>query len=133
MESLAQLIGILLEHSQRLTDLWNFQIIVILGIVGFLLSHASLVTNRFKLFLATIFIVFALTSLVSLQTFQEREEQMWLIIKDRVADTKKYTDGERLYIATLKPTGVHWKAAAIIFADLIVILAILLTSTKKDD
>lgn len=41
MESLAQLIEILLQHSQRLTDLWNFQLIVILGIVGFLLSHAS--------------------------------------------------------------------------------------------
>jgi hypothetical protein len=34
---------------------------------------------------------------------------------------------------TLKPTGVYWKADAIIFADLIVILAILMTSTKKDD
>ncbi|OQW90415.1 MAG: hypothetical protein BWK79_19970 [Beggiatoa sp. IS2] len=51
MESLAELIAVLLQHSQRLSDLWNFQIIVILGIIGFLLAHADQVTTRLKVFL----------------------------------------------------------------------------------
>lgn len=132
MESLANLINVLLQHSQRLTDLWNFQIIVILGVIGFLLAHTSHVTKRFKIFLTTVFIIFAFTSLISLKTFQEREEQLWLVIKDKVADHNAYNDRERYYITTLKPTAVHWKAIAIILADLLVVFAIVTTPNKKE-
>lgn len=132
MESISGLIAVLLQHSQRLTDLWNFQIIVILGIIGFLLAHADQVTKRLKMFLTVVFIIFALVSLVSLKTFQEREEQLWLIVKEKVSDHTAYRDSERHYVATLKPTGVHWKGIAIILADLLVIFAIISTPSKDE-
>ena len=132
MESLAGLLSVLIQHSQRLTEVWNFQIIVILGTIGFLLAHTAQVNRRFKIFLTTAFVIFAIVSLVSLKTFQEREEQLWLVIKEKVADHQTYTDGERYYVNTLKPTAVHWKAIAIILADMLVIFAIVTTPSKKD-
>ena len=125
MEKLASLIAILLEHSQRFFDFWNFQIVVSLAVLGFALSNEGLVSKRrVRLLITLVFTVIAVYSVYSLSIHQQREEKLWAALETRVAAAPAdYTAEEKIYLESLKPTAFPIKAGALVVADFLVIVA----------
>jgi len=77
MEKYAELIAILLEHSQRFIDFWNLQLVVALGVLGFSLTNPQIVSKtRIRLLISGIFIAIAAFSVFSLSSHQERAEKL---------------------------------------------------------
>ena len=126
MEKFAELISILLQHSQRFLDFWNFQIIISLGVLGFAFANQEIMAKRsIRVFFSVVFISVALFSVFSLSVHQEREEKLWTAIESRVAaEPTSFTPEETAYLDSLKPTKFSTKAGAILLADLFVIAAI---------
>jgi hypothetical protein len=123
MEKFASLISILLEHSQRFFEIWNFQIVVSVAAVGFVLSNEGLMArNRVRVNVTIVFLLIAVFSVYTLSVHNEREILLWNAIQSRVeADSIKLTPAETQYLESLKPTSFLRKAAALAFADLLVI------------
>ena len=123
MEKFASLISILLEHSQRFFEIWNFQIVVSVAAVGFVLSNEGLMArNRVRVNVTIVFLLIALFSVYTLSVHNEREILLWSAIQSRVeADSIQLTPAETQYLESLRPTSFLRKAAALVFADLLVI------------
>jgi len=126
MEKFAELISILLQHSQRFLDFWNFQIIIILGVLGFAFSNQEAMAKRsVRLLISLVFIFIAGFSVFSLSVHQVREEKLWTAIESRVAaDPASFTPEETAYLDSLKPTKFLTKVSPILLADAFVIAAI---------
>ncbi len=126
MEKYADLIGILLQHSQRFLDFWNLQLVVALAVLGFVFSNEAIASKRFnRIVLSFVFIFMASYSLFSLAAHQRREEKLYTAIEARVmAEAAKYTPEEIEYLQALDPTSFNIKAGALLLADLLVILVI---------
>ena len=57
MEKYAELISVLLEHSQRFIDFWNLQLVIALGVLGFSLANPQIVSKlQVRLIISGIFI-----------------------------------------------------------------------------
>ncbi len=125
-EAFATLIQVLGEHSHRQNGLLDLQIVVIIGIIGYVLSHPLMIDNkRFKIMLTTAFLIFLSYSLISTHITQTRKDQLWEALHARVvAEEQQFLPEERAYIASLKPTPMGWKFVALLAADLIVIMTI---------
>ena len=123
MEKFASLISILLEHSERFFEIWNFQIVVSVAAVGFVLSNEGFMArNRVRVNVTIVFLLIAVFSVYTLSVHNEREILLWNAIQSRVeADSIKLTPAETQYLESLKPTSFLRKAAALVFADLLVI------------
>lgn len=126
MENLSGLISILLQHSQRFLDFWNFQIVVSLGVLGFVLAnHALIARLPVRILLTAVFLFIAIFSIFSLSAHQQREEKLWTALEARVvAAPDKFLPEDVAYIDSLKPTNFTIKAGAIIAADLLVVAVI---------
>lgn len=126
MERFAELIAVLLEHSQRFIDFWNLQLVVALGVLGFSLANPRIVSKlRVRLLITGIFIAIAAFSVFSLSAHQERAEKLWAALEARiVAAPGEFMPEEIAYIDSLKPTSFIVKAGAIVAADVLVILVI---------
>jgi hypothetical protein len=126
MEKFGELISILLQHSQRFLDFWNFQIIIILAVLGFAFSNQEVMAKRsIRFLISLVFIFIAGFSAFSLSVHQGREEKLWTAIESRVAaDPASFTPEETAYLDSLKPTKFSTKAGAILLADVFVIAAI---------
>ena len=82
MEKYAELIAVLLEHSQRFIDFWNLQLVIALGVLGFLLANPEIVSKlQFRLIISGIFIAIAAFSIFSLFTHQKRLKCFGLPLK----------------------------------------------------
>jgi len=129
MEKFAELIAILLEHSQRFTDFWNFQIVISLAVLGFVFSNGELTSNRrMKILISLIFVFVAAYSIFSLSVHQQREEMLWTALEARVsAESAQYTPEEIAYLDSLEPTDFKIKGGALLLANLAVIGAIWLS------
>ena len=126
MEKFAELISILLQHSQRFLDFWNFQIIISLAVLGFIFSNQEVMAKRsIRVLISLVFVFIAGFSIFSLSVHQGREEKLWTALEARVAaDSASFTPEETTYLDSLKPTKFATKAGAILFADVFVIAAI---------
>jgi hypothetical protein len=126
MEKFAELISILLQHSQRFLDFWNFQIIIILGVLGFAFANQEVIAKRsIRLLISLVFIFIAGFSVFSLSVHQGREEKLWTALESRVAaDPASFMPEETAYLDSLKPTKFATKVSAILLADAFVIAAI---------
>lgn len=133
MEKYAELISILIEHSQRFMDFWNFQIIISLAMLGFLFSNPTAMAQRqIRLFVSLTFIGIAVFSIFSLSVHQQREELLWRALDARVgAEVTSYIPEEIAYVEALQPTAFPIKAGALAVADLIVVAAIWVVPTLK--
>ena len=86
MEQYAELIGVLLEHSQRFTDFWNFQIVISLAVLGFVFTNREIMSSRRMKFLVSLIFVFvAAYSIFSLSVHQRREVMLWNALEARVS------------------------------------------------
>jgi hypothetical protein len=134
MEKFAELIAVLLEHSQRFIDFWNLQLVIALGVLGFALANPQVVAKtRVRVLISAIFIAIAAFSVFSLSAHQERAELLWTALEARVAAAPgELIPQEAAYIDSLKPTPFGVKAGALIAADLLVILVIWFSPKLKD-
>ena len=134
MEKFAELISVLLEHSQRFIDFWNLQLVIALGVLGFALTNPQVVSKtRVRLLISAIFIAIAAFSVFSLSAHQERAELLWTALEARVAATPgEFIPQEVAYIDALKPTPFPVKAGALVVADVLVVLVIWFSPKLKE-
>ena len=134
MEKFAELIAVLLEHSQRFIDFWNLQLVIALGVLGFALANPQVVAKtRVRLLISAIFIAIAAFSVFSLSAHQERAELLWTALEARVAATPgEFIPQEVAYIDSLEPTPFPVKAGALVAADLLVVLVIWFSPKLKE-
>ena len=126
MEKFAELIAVLLEHSQRFIDFWNLQLVISLGVLGFALANPQVIAKtRVRVLLTGIFIAIAAFSVFSLSAHQERAELLWTALEARVAAApSEFIPQEVAYIDSLQPTPFSVKAGALVAADVLVVLVI---------
>ena len=124
MEQFSGLISILLEHSQRFFDIWNFQILISLAVIGFVLSNEGLMTkNMVRVNITIVFLLIAVFSVFTLSVHHQREVQLWKALEARVtAAPDQFSPEETQYLDSLKPTSFVIKGGALVIADLLVIL-----------
>ncbi len=134
MEKFAELIAVLLEHSQRFIDFWNLQLVIALGVLGFALANPQVVAKtRVRVLISAIFIAIAAFSVFSLSAHQERAELLWTALEARVAAAPgELIPQEAAYIDSLKPTPFPIKAGALVAADVLVVLAIWFSPKLKE-
>jgi len=126
MEQYAELISVLLQHSQKFIDFWNIQIVVLIAILGFVFSNPEAASKRFIRFTITLVIAFiALFSIFSLSAHQQRQEKLFGAIESRVmAAPTDFTPQELAYLDTLEPTSFSIKIGALILAAILVVAVI---------
>jgi hypothetical protein len=134
MEKFAELIAVLLEHSQRFIDFWNLHLVIALGALGFSLANPQIVSKmRVRVLISSVFIAIAAFSVFSLSSHQERAEKLWTALEARVAAApSEFIPEEVAYIDSLKPTAFPIKAGAIIAADMLVVLVIWFSPKIKE-
>ena len=123
MEQYTNSIALLLQHGQRFFEIWNFQLILAVAAVGFIMSHEGLTArDRVRINITVVFVLIAIFSVYTLSVHHERELLLWNAIQSRIdASSSLLTPAEMEYIATLEPTDFLRKAVALVAADLIVI------------
>ena len=123
MELYVGLISLLVQHGQRFFEIWNFQIVVSVTAVGFILSNEGLMArNRVRVNITVVFLLIAVFSVYTLSVHNEREILLWNAIQSRIGrDSVQLTPSETQYLEVLKPTSFLRKVAALVFADLLVI------------
>ena len=124
MEQYANMIAILLQHSQRFFDIWNFQILISLAVIGFVLSNEGLVANnKVRINITAVFLLIAIFSVFTLSVHNQREILLWDALEARVnASSSQFLPEEIAYFDSLRPTSFVIKAGALVFADLLVVL-----------
>lgn len=124
MEQYANMIAILLQHSQRFFDIWNFQILISLAVIGFVLSNEGLVANnKVRVNITAVFLLIAIFSVYTLSVHNQREILLWNALEARVKATEsQFLPEEIAYFDSLRPTAFAIKAGALVFADLLVVL-----------
>ena len=126
MEKYAELINLLLQHSQRFLDFWNIHILVSLAVMGYAFSNQEIMARRSVQNLITLIFIFIATfSVFSLSAHQQREEKLYAAIQYHVTNTPAdFTPADKAYIESLKPTAFPIKAGALILADLLIIVIV---------
>ena len=116
-------IALLLQHGERFFEIWNFQIIIAVAAVGFIMSHEGLTArDRVRVNITIVFMLIAIFSVYTLSVHHEREILLWNAIQSRINESSiPLTPAEIQYIESLKPTDFLRKAAALVVADLVVI------------
>ena len=129
MEKYAELIAVLLEHSQKFIDFWNLQLVIALGVLGFSFANPQIVSKlQVRSIISGIFIAIAAFSIFSLSAHQKRAEMLWTALEARVAaEPIELIPEEAAYIDSLKPTSFSVKAGALVAADAVVVLLIWFT------
>jgi len=124
MESYSGLISILLQHSQRFFDIWNFQILISLAVIGFVVSNEGLMAkSQLRVNITIVFMLIAVFSVFTLSVHHQREVQLWTALEARVtAAPSQFIPEETAYLDSLKPTSFVIKGGALVVADLIVII-----------
>lgn len=123
MEQYSNLISLLLQHGQRFFEIWNFQIIIAVAAIGFIISNEGLTAkDRVRVNITIVFFLIAVFSVYTLSVHHEREVLIWNAIQSRIErDSIQLTPSELQYIDALKPTDFFRKALALVAVDLIVV------------
>ena len=123
MEQYTGLISLLLQHGQRFFEIWNFQIIIAVAVIGFVMSREGLVSkNRVRVHITIVFLLIAIFSVYTESIHHQRETLLWNALEARVAAAPdQFTLEEVGYLESLKPTPFFIKAGALVIADLLVI------------
>jgi hypothetical protein len=135
MEQYTNSISLLLQHGQRFFEIWNFQIILAVTAVGFIVSNEGLTAKpRVRVNITIVFLLIAVFSVYTLSIHHEREMLIWNAIQSRIEwDSISLTPAELQYLEALKPTDFLRKAAALVTADLIVIAITWLSPRMRNE
>jgi len=123
METYSGLISILLQHGERFFEIWNFQILIAVAVIGYVLSNEGLVArNRVRIHITIAFLMIAIFSVYTLSVHHQREVALWEVLEANVTLAPgQFTPEEVGYLDTLKPAPFFIKAGALVVADLLVI------------
>jgi hypothetical protein len=123
MEIYTGLINILLQHGQRFFEIWNFQIIIAVAVIGFVMSNEGLgAKDRVRVNITIVFLLIAIFSVYTESVHHQREILLWNALQERVTLTpSRFTPEDRDYLDALKPRPFLIKAGALVFVDLLVI------------
>jgi hypothetical protein len=123
MEIFTGLINILLQHGQRFFEIWNFQIIVAVAVIGFVMSNEGLLAkDRVRIHITIVFLMIAIFSVYTESVHHQRETLLWNALEARVAAVPgQFTLEEVDYLNSLKPSPFGIKAGALVIVDLLVI------------
>ena len=123
MEQYANLISLLLQHGQRFFEIWNFQVIIAVAAIGFVMSHEGLTAkDRVRVNITIVFLLIAIFSVYTESIHHERETLLWNALEAHVAAAPSRLSPEEVdYLDSLKPTPFFIKAGALVVADLLVI------------
>jgi len=124
MEQYTGSISLLLQHGQRFFEIMNFQIIIAITVIGFVMSNEGLsARERVRMNITIVFVLLAIFSVYTESIHHQREILLWNTLKAHVAaESSHFLPTEVDYIDSLKPTSFFIKAGALIFADLLVIV-----------
>lgn len=124
MDQYINSISLLLEHGHRFFEIWNFQIIIALAAMGYIMSREGLTARtQFRWNVTVIFFLIAVFSVYSLSVHHERELLIWNAMQSRMeTNSNELTLAELDYIGSLAPTDFLRKAAALILVDLVVVV-----------
>jgi hypothetical protein len=134
MEQYTNSISLLLQHGQRFFEIWNFQIIIAVAAIGFIMSREGLTSrNRVRVHITIVFLMIALFSVYTEFIHHQRETLMWDALQARVASAPdQFLLEEVDYIHSLKPTPFIIKAGALIVADLLVVAVTWLSPRMRE-
>jgi hypothetical protein len=123
MEIFTGLINTLLQHGQRFFEIWNFQIIVAVAVIGFVLSNEGLIAkDRVRIHITIVFLMIAIFSVYTESVHHQRETLLWNALEAHVAAAPgQFTLEEVNYLNSLKPTRFVIKAGALVIVDLLVV------------
>ena len=134
MEQYTNSIALLLQHGGRFFEIWNFQIIIAVAAVGFIMSHEGLTAkDRVRVHITVVFLLIAIFSVYVLSIHHGREVLIWNAIQSRIArDAAQLTPAEIQYLESLRPAPLLRQAAALIVADLLVVAITWISPRVKD-
>jgi hypothetical protein len=123
MEQYTNSVSLLLQHGQRFFEIWNFQIVIAVAAIGFIMSHDGLTAkNKVRVNITIVFLMIAIFSIYTESIHHQRETLMWNALEAHVAASpNQFLPEEVNYIDSLKPTPLAYKAGALVIADLLVI------------
>ena len=136
MDAYAGLISVLQQHAQRFFEIWNFQIVISVAVLGFVFSKEGLIAkDRMRVNITIVFVLIAVFSVYPLSVHNEHETLLWNAIQSRVdANPEQFTPAEIQYLDSIEPTSFLRKAAALVLADLLVILITWISPrVRRDD
>lgn len=123
MEQYTNSISLLLQHGERFFEIMNFQIIIAVAVIGFVMSNEGLsAKDRVRLNITFVFLLLGIFSVYTESIHHHRETLIWNALEAHVAAAPHdFLPAEVEYIDSLKPTSFFIKAGALLFADLLVI------------
>jgi hypothetical protein len=123
MEQYTSSISLLLQHGQRFFEIMNFQIIIAVAVIGFVMSNEGLsAKDRVRVNITIVFLMLAIFSVYTESIHHHREILLWNALEAHVnAAPHQFLPSEADYIDSLKPTAFFIKAGALVLADLVVI------------
>lgn len=126
MECAAPVVELYFQHTHRLTELLNFQVVVCLGVLGFVIAEPiPMASKKVRILLAMIFSIFCFYALVGVAVADGRRLQLWTIMQSGCeAISNGLSDAEKKYLTMLKPTATSLKLVLQAIADLVVLIAI---------
>src|ERR1043165_9467507 len=134
MEQYTNSISLLLQHGQRFFEIWNFQIIIAVAAIGFIMSNEGLAAkNKVRLTITIVFLMIAIFSVYTESIHHQRETLLWNALEAHVAASpNQFLPEEVGYINSLKPTPLFIKAGALVIADLLVIAITWMSPRMRD-
>jgi len=135
MQVYAELIAILQQHAQRYFEIWNFQIVVAVAVVSFVMTRDGLAAkSRIRMNITVVFLLMAVFSVYTLSIHHNHETLLYNAIQSRIAaDSIQLTPSETQYLEALKPLSFLRKATALVVVDLIVIGVTWLSPKARKD
>lgn len=123
MEQYTSSIALLLQHGQRFFEIMNFQIIIAVAVIGFVMSNEGLsAKDRVRVNITIVFVMLAIFSVYTESIHHQRETLLWNALEAHIAAAPShFLPAEVDYIDSLKPTPFFIKAGALILADLLVV------------
>lgn len=141
-------INLLLDHTQRLGDLWNFQIVVSASVIGLLMTDIAFKSQKrmaLKLSVLTIlFFAFAIYNGDAIKRSEQRRHLMWTVVRMQSSESlgapnrcplesRSKGDENELatlvrnkwrYICELGPDPVWVTVVALLVFDVIIVVSI---------
>jgi hypothetical protein len=123
MEQYTSSISLLLQHGQRFFEIMNFQIIIAVAVLGFVMSNEGRsAKDQVRMNITIVFFLLAVFSVYTESIHHQREMLVWNALEAHVAAAPdQFLPAEVEYIDSLKPTSFWIKAGALAFADALVV------------
>ena len=123
MEQYTSSISLLLQHGQRFFEIWNFQVIIAVAAIGFVMSREGFASkDRVRVHITIVFLMIAIFSVYTESIHHKRETLIWNALQARVASAPdQFLAEEVAYLNSLRPTPFLIKAGALIVADVLVV------------